>query len=99
MGIHQGDIGTRLRVTVMDGAAVMDLRTATTKEIVLRKPTGATVTKTAAFVTDGADGQIEYTTLAGDLDSDSMWQMQARVVLPSGAWRTDVAYFPVSSNL
>ena len=97
--IHQGDIGTILRLTVKDGTDAIDLSAATTKEIVLRKPSGSMVTKDATFTTDGSDGQIQYTTVADDLDEAGIWRIQARVVLLGGTWRTDIARFEVYENL
>lgn len=98
---QQGAIGVAIRAECYEDNAVMDLRTATTKEIILRSPvTGTLVTKTAAFVTDGLDGQIQYVTVTGDLSESGQWQAQVRLVLPSGFnGRSDVQQFLVHSNL
>lgn len=89
MILHIGDIGTVIRVTITENGSPLNVAGASTKEIVLFKPSGAVVVKAAAFTTNGADGQIQYTTLAGDLDDVGVWYVQARVVLGAGTWTTD----------
>ncbi|MEE9593247.1 MAG: hypothetical protein V3W28_06685 [Thermoplasmata archaeon] len=94
------DVGTIIRLTITDTAGTaIDVSSATTQEIILRKPDGTVVTKTSVFTTDGTDGKIEYVTIADDLDAVGSWQAQANIVLPSEAWRSAVASFRVRANL
>jgi len=97
--IHVGDIGTVFKGTVMDDTVAVDISGATTKQIILKKPSGEKLTKTAIFVTDGSDGQIAYTTISGDLDEPGGWEIQAKVILASGTWYSDVGNFDVHPNL
>lgn len=97
--IHLNDIGTIFRFTVKDGSAVLDISGASTKNIVFKKPTGATLTKAGSFFTDGTDGILQYTTLTGDLDTLRIWQAQVSLVLAAGTWKTDVVEFTVHENL
>ena len=97
--IHVGDIGTVFEVTLMDGSSVVDLSSATTKELVFRKPDGVKLTKTAAFKTDGTDGIITYTSVTDDLDTAGTWRLQAHVVIGGGTWRSDIGDFKVHENL
>lgn len=102
--IHQGDIGTVFELTLYDDTVIVDVSTATTKEVIFQKPTvngvaGAVVTKTAQFKTDGTDGIIQYTTILDDLDTVGNWKVQAKVTLPSGTWRSDISKFRVHKNL
>lgn len=105
--VHLNDIGTIFRATIndcdetLDPAAqvVLDISSATTTELIFEKPSGATLTKTATFTTDGTDGQIEYATISGDLDEIGTWRIQAYIVLPSGSWRSDIGCFTVHENL
>lgn len=97
---HVGDIGTPFIATVRDQAgAIVDISTATTKQLVFKKPDGTVVPKAASFVATGADGQMQYVTLANDLDAAGSWQVQGYVVLAGGTWHTDVHRFIVSPNL
>ena len=97
--IHKNDIGTILRVTIYDGSTIVDISTATTKTIYLRKPNGVILTKTAVFYTDGSDGIIQYIVQSTDLDQDGTWGIQAYIVLSDGSWRTDMSTFIVYRNI
>lgn len=98
--IHIGDIGTSFRVTVVDqNAAVVDISSATTKQLLFKLPNGTVLTKTASFVTDGTDGKMEYVTAEDDLSAKGNWSLQGYVVLSGGEWHTDIAEFKVHRNL
>jgi hypothetical protein len=97
--IQKGTIGAEIILTVRDQAnAILDISTATTKEIIFRKPDGTTVTKTAVFVSNGTDGKVKYTTVSNDLDQVSVWKMQARIVTPTMDARTTLATMAVLKN-
>ena len=102
--IHLGDIGTVFEATIKDCvngvSSFVDLTGATFKEIIFKKPDGTKLTKAATFKTDGTDGIIQYTTIAGDLDqAGGSWKLQANLVLPSGSWRSSTYQFTVLDNL
>ena len=98
--IHQNDIGTVFEVTLQDGEVVVDISTATTKEIVFRKPNaGAVLTRAATFKTDGTDGILQYVTVSGDLDTVGEWHIQSHVIISAGEWRSDIGTFDVLGNL
>ena len=97
--VHKNDIGTLFLVTIYDGAAVVDISGATTKQILFRKPTATILTKTASFTTDGTDGQIDYTTISGDLDTTGTWEIQAKVITSAGTWFSDKGSFEVYPNV
>ena len=97
--IHKDDIGTILRITVQDDSVAVNLSSATTKTLTLRKPDGTTSAKTAAFYTDGTDGIIQYVTQADDLDQSGTWGIQAYVVLSDGSWHSDQSTFIVHRNI
>lgn len=98
--ITAGDVGTVIRYTIKDqDGVVVDISTATTKQIILRSPAGKKLTKTATFTTSGTDGKIQYSTQAGDIDTPGVWSRQAKIVLPGGTFYTDILTFPVEVNL
>lgn len=102
--VHIGDIGTVFRVTLNDCGGgtpvVVDVSSATTKQILFTKPDKTVLTKDATFTTDGTDGQIEYASIDGDLDAKGTWKIQARIVFPNGSkWSSDVSKFKVYPNL
>jgi hypothetical protein len=81
-----------------DGAAI-DLSSTTQKQLVFKKPSGTTLTKTAVFYTDGTDGKIQYTSQAGDLSELGEWKWQADIVNPVGSWRSNIDQFRVYGNI
>ena len=97
--IQQGDIGTILRATLEDSGTVVDVSTATVKQIKLQKPDGTDVTKTAVFTTDGSDGKIQYVTVADDLDQSGEWKIQGYVEMPNWQGHSAKDTFFVGQNL
>lgn len=77
--IHKGDIGTQFKVTIKDGTSAVNISSATTKQLRLKKPSGVILTKNASFFTDGSDGIVTYTSVSGDLDTVGTWFIQGFV--------------------
>lgn len=97
--IRLNDEGTAVRLTIYDETnTVVDISTATTKQITFRKPDGTSVTKTASFSSGGTDGRIQYVLVAGDIDQSGRWVVRAYVVLPSGKWYSTTGEFFVDST-
>jgi hypothetical protein len=98
--IHKGDIGTKLLLTVTDCGTVVDISTATTLAIYIRKPDGTILSRIGTLETDGADGKTYYITEAGDFDVAGSYKIQGKVAFPSGAsYYTSTATFRVECNL
>lgn len=97
--IHVGDVGTTIVVTVKDGSSVVDMSGATGKFLYLKPTNGTLLTKTASFYTDGSDGKIKYTTIAGDMSIPGPWELQAYVQFGSNSWKSDVKKFTVYPNI
>lgn len=99
--IHVGDVGTTIEVTLTEDGSIVDISTATTKEIKIKGPHGAVNTKIATFVTNGTDGKLEFVSVAGDFNRDGVWRIQAKVILnsPAGTWNSDLGEFTVFPNL
>ena len=97
--IHQNDIGTKFVVTVKDGSSVVNISSASTKQIIIKKPGGATLTKSAVFSTDGTDGIIYYSAVSGDLDETGTYKIQGKVIITDGTFYTDIQSFKVHRNL
>ncbi len=97
--MHVDDIGTIIQVIVEEENSVVDISTATTKEILLHKPDGSMVTKTASFTTDGTDGAIKYATLTGDLNLAGKWQVEGHIVMPTRSFYTDVVDITVDAHI
>lgn len=87
------DYGQMIILTVKDTdtdqpADISDY--STTIQIQLKNPSAEVATKTAEFVTDGADGQVKYTLADGDIDASGTWYIRAKVAsataVLSSAW-------------
>lgn len=97
--IHEGDIGTKLLITITDDGSVVDISSASTLSIFIKKPNGTVLSRTGTLETDGTDGKMYYITLAGDLDVAGNYKIQAKVVLTSGSYFSSTATFKVHCNL
>jgi len=97
--IHYGDIGVNFNITVMNGDAVLNVSNANSISIIFQKPDSSDLTKTASLATNGTDGKIKYTTVAGDLDQIGTWQIQARVNFGASVFSTDIQKFKVYRNI
>ena len=98
--VHNGDIGTVFEFTITDqDGVVVDISSATTKQIFIKSPYGRTQTKTASFTNSGSDGKIKYTTVSGDINAIGDWILQAYVVTSAGSWKTDWTTVTVYANI
>ena len=82
--IFVGDIGTVFEATIKENGVVVDVSTATTKELLFLRPDDSTITATAQFTTDGTDGKIQYTTQAGDITIPGVWKWQGKITFATG---------------
>lgn len=89
--VRVGDLGVTLQLTCQEGGSALDVSSATTKQIKLKRPDTSVVTYTASFVGDGTDGQIEATTATGtsDFAKPGTYQVYARLVIGSWDGHTD----------
>jgi hypothetical protein len=97
--IHQNDIGVQFLATVKDGSAVVDISTASVKQLIFKKPSNTVVAQSGTFSTNGTDGKMYYISVSGDLDECGTWSLQGYVDINSGKWHTDIHKFQVHRNL
>lgn len=98
--VHNADIGTIFRLTIVDTAGTaIDVSTAAVKYVYFQKPDGTKKKKTAAFYTDGSDGIIQYTSVSGDIDQTGLWQVQGYVETSDGKFFTQKTTFSVLNTL
>lgn len=102
--VRLNDVGVVFTVTILEPdpnnpseLIVKDISTATVLEIILQTPNPdlTKVTKTAVFSTDGTDGKITFTSIAGDLDLAGRWFLEGEVTLPTGKFRSTRTHFDV----
>ena len=97
--IHVGDIGTVFRITIKDGADIVDISNVDSKLVFFQKPDGTTLSRTATLYTDGLDGILQYVTQDGDLDQAGTWQIQAKIDFGTDVFYTNIEKFKVYRNL
>jgi len=98
--IHVGDIGSQFLITILDQSGeIVDISTATQKEVIFLSSSRVEKVKTASFYTNGTDGKIVYTLQSGDIDVDGLWKYQAKIIMPSGTWFTNIEDFRVYPNI
>jgi len=96
--IHQNNVGTEFRVTVLESGTAVNVSSAT-NYIRFSKPDNTVVSKNASFYTDGTDGIITYTSASGDLDVVGTWKIQAFVDFGVNEFYSDISTFRVYKNL
>ena len=96
--VHNGDVGTIFRLTVLEDGVVVDISSQTSLTIFLGAPSG-TKTKVATLTTDGTDGKLQYTSIAGDIDEAGRWSYQGKIVIASGTFYTVAVEFIVEPVL
>lgn len=97
--VRVGDIGISFKVTIEDCGSAVDVSSASTKQILLYKPDGTVLTKSASFFTSGVDGIIKYDTVSGDLDIAGFWRIEAYVILGSSEYYSEIERFRVYNHL
>ena len=97
---HVGDT-VRIEIWIRDlDNMPLPINTATVKQFHIKPPTGATMVKTATFITTGADGGLYYECLNTDLSVDGEWKVQAYIEIPvAKQYHADIFGFTVLANV
>jgi len=86
-------------VTIKEGGVVVPVQDTTSRQIILKKPSGTTLTKSAVFLTNGSDGKVKYKMLPGEVNELKTWSVQAIVQWSDGRFASTIDSFDVESNL
>lgn len=98
--IQTGDVGVILKVTLLDeNNSPINLGEATVLQFLIEKPDKTMVTGTGQLVNDGTDGQVFYSTLAGDLNQTGTYRYQVYFEVGPLKKHSDVGKFKVLPNL
>jgi len=97
--IHEGDIGTKLLITIKDDGAIVDISSSSSLNIFIKRPDGTMLTRAGTLETDGTDGKMYYIVVAGDLNQAGVYKLQSQVNLTSGAFYSSTVNFQVHCNL
>lgn len=74
---------------------VVDISTASLKQLKFTPPSGVEITKTAAFITTGTDGGLRFVSDSGFLSAVGAWRVRAHVVVGSLIYDTPEETFLV----
>jgi len=103
---QEGDIGTRieLQIVELDDSEVeqpVDLTGLLSQRFYFQRPGGQMFDVEPSLTSPSAptDGLLYYATESGDLTPAGTWQLQGKVQLADGTWRTRVVSFEVLGNL
>lgn len=88
--LYSGSVGVVFRTIVYDSADLatpMDLEAEglDRAEALFRKPNGVVLTRSLNFVTDGTDGEMQYTFVAGELVDIGVWSYRAIFYFANGS--------------
>lgn len=100
--LQVGAVGVQLLVTIIDqDGVVVDISASSARTLYLKRPQpdNRVLAKTATLVGGGTTGQMQYVTVAGDLDVPGQWHIQGKVVNSTGTYPSEVLPLPVFPNL
>ena len=97
--IHVNDVGTTLVGTVLDSGVAVDISSASSIQMFIKKPDQSTMTKTASFDSSGADGKMKYVTVSGDIDQAGNYKVQGKVAIGTATYYSSVSTFKVYCNI
>lgn len=93
------EVGIIVTATLEENGTALDISGSTTRQLIFVSPTHQKRVFPCTFTTDGTEGKMQYTTLAGDLDVSGDWQIQAFVVLPGGSYYSQQVSVHVEDHL
>ena len=97
---QENAIGAYIRYQVLDQNNLpKDISGATVKQLVIGRPNKTQFTVDAGFMTNGADGILQYMTVDGDLLPYGRYQAQSNLVMPGFNGRTEIGTFMVEKNI
>ena len=100
-GIVQGEYGKNIIITLVKGGASVNISSYTSITVEFRGDRN-NVTRTASFVTDGTDGQIQFSFDLGDnqnLDWKGTWKGQVVLYKTDELTKSDVFTIEVAEGL
>ena len=96
-----GDVGVIVKVVIRNSSdnQPRNISQATVKKVNIKKPGGSSFVRDMEFVTDGSDGQLKYTSTAGDLSAMGVYICQISLVMSDWSGSTTIFSFSVKNTL
>lgn len=77
--VPQGQEDLKIKVTLVEDGAVVNISSASVLNLKLWKPSGTIVAKSASLLTDGTDGVLYAVTASTDLDEIGWYSVRAYI--------------------
>jgi hypothetical protein len=97
--IQVGAVNFLIELQLKEGYGILDISSATTKNIIIEKPDDTIMIVPGSFITDGKDGLLYYRTQVGDLNQDGLYNVQANIEMPDFQGYSTPVSFEVFPNL
>jgi hypothetical protein len=100
--VHNGDFGTEYLINIEENGSALDISAyvGQTIEMYFKPPAGASrKTVTAAMKTDGTNGQVTYTSIAGIIDAVGLWKIEVHLAKTGSDFGSQVGEFEVQARL
>ena len=97
--IQVNAINLIVELEIREGYSALDISSASTKQIIIKKPDDSVITNTTGFSTDGKDGLIYYKTVTGDLSVSGTYEVQGYIVMATFTGYSTINTFEVYDNL
>jgi hypothetical protein len=103
--LQVGAIGAKIEVLIVEfdnaanADAPVDLSSASTLSIRLKRPDNTTVSRTGIISTNGTDGKMHMLTIDGDINIEGTYYIQGKVIFAGWDGYSSVGKFEVNDNL
>lgn len=96
--IHVDDVGTRFLITIKEDDVAIDISTATSISIYIKRPDDSMLGRNGT-ISDGPNGQLYYDIQAGEFNDAGLYKLQGRVSIGSSTYYTSIYNFQVHCNV
>lgn len=97
--IQVGATNLLVELELREGYNVLDISSATVKNIIIEQPNSTLITSSGSFLTDGTDGILYYRTSPTDLIQVGTYNVQAYIEMPDFIGYSTPTSFNVYQNL
>ena len=98
--LQVGNVGSLIRMTVVDQDGEPVDVSAATLTLYLRRPDDSVLVKTPTLTSGGVDGRIQYATVANDLiKPGGPYSLQVKVVIGGNTYFSTILILQISPNI